>query len=86
MKTNGYTLEMTCGAYPEQYDVYKDGKQVGYLRLRHGFFEAEYPDSDGVSVYTAEPEGDGMFADEFERERHLNAAIDALDKHIQSVA
>jgi len=41
MEINGYKLVLTCGACPEQYDVFKNGQQVGYLRLRHGFFSAE---------------------------------------------
>lgn len=75
----GYELYQTCGACPEQYDVMKDGKQVGYLRLRHGYFSVEYPDCGGKEVYEAEPKGDGEFFDD-EREFYLNAAIDAIDK------
>lgn len=77
MKILGYDLVLTCGACPEQYDVFKDGEQVGYLRLRHGYFRADYPDCGGETVYTATPEGDGIF-EEDERDFYLTAAIQAI--------
>ncbi len=80
---NNYFLKLTCGACPEQYDVFKDDKQVGYLRLRHGFFYADHPDCGGERVYESEDmQGDGMFLAE-ERQKYLEAAIEALDKFIK---
>jgi hypothetical protein len=72
----GYTLEQTCFACPEQYDVYnRDGIQVGYLRLRHGYFRADYPDVGVEVVYeTSNVIGDGIFEDE-EREIHISKAL-----------
>lgn len=84
----GCTLVMTCGACPEQYDVfYEDPEQdyktvqVGYFRLRHGSFTAEYPDVCGKLVYQACPKGDGTFYDD-ERKEYLTEAVKAiLEKH-----
>lgn len=84
----GCTLVMTCGACPEQYDVYyadptQDYKdtQIGYLRLRHGSFTAEYPDVCGELVYQACPKGDGTFYDD-ERYAYLTIAVShLLEKH-----
>jgi hypothetical protein len=75
----GYRLICTCGACPEQYDVFDDAtkKLVGYLRLRHGVFRADYPDVGGETVYTAEPDGDGIFED-YERVHYLTEAVTAL--------
>lgn len=75
----GYRLICTSVACPEQYDVFDDstGKKVGYLRLRHGFFRADYPDCGGDTVYEAETKGDGIFDDD-ERMPQLSAAIAAL--------
>jgi len=82
MEINGYKLQLTCGACPEQYDVYKDEKQVGYLRLRHGEFRADSPDcGDETVYYTEDTEGDGAFEDH-ERMRFLTEAIQAIDKHL----
>lgn len=78
MNINGYELVRTCEACPEQYDVYKDRVQVGYLRLRHGYFRADCPDCGGETVYTASPKGDGVFYDD-EREFYLTEAISAID-------
>ena len=77
MEIKGYTLVETCGACPEQYDVFKDGKLVGYLRLRHGVFTVDYPDSGGTEIYRAAPRGDGAFEYE-ERDTYLTRAIQAI--------
>jgi hypothetical protein len=74
-----YILTLTCDSCPEQYDVELEGQEVGYLRLRHGLFTAQFPDVEGREVYEAETDGDGYFTDE-ERDRHLRAAIEAIDK------
>lgn len=68
---------MTCGACPEQYDAMLDGKRVGYLRLRHGYFYAAVPDVGGETVYESYPKGDGMFEDD-ERTTELNNALKAI--------
>lgn len=80
----GYRLVRTCYACPEQYDVFLGGMQVGYLRLRHGYFYADTPDVGGTTVYETEDViGDGIF-DSTEREKHLGAAIDAIHAHLRS--
>ena len=68
---------MTCGACPEQYDAFLDGEQVGYLRLRHGHFSVECPDSGGTEVYAAKTKGDGLFYED-ERDFHLSMAARAI--------
>ena len=78
---NGYDLVLTCSIWPEQYDVLKEGEQVGYLRLRSGYFYASYPDCSDDIVYEAEPWGDGCFGDK-ERNFYLTKAIDAIDKRV----
>ncbi len=84
IKGNKYVLYQTCGACPEQYDVVRDGKQVGYLRLRHGTFRAECPDCGNETVLiTSEVEGDGIF-DCDERDFWLHNAVEAIDKHLSS--
>jgi hypothetical protein len=70
-------LEQTCDACPEQYDAYLGDKQVGYLRLRHGYFRVDYPDCGGKTIYEAETNGDGIFESD-EREFHLNKAKEAI--------
>jgi len=69
-------LEQTCGACPEQYDAFFEGKEVGYLRLRHGYFRVEH---DGKIVYDTNTIGDGIF-DCDEREKHLKKAKKAIYK------
>lgn len=71
------SLVMTCGACPEQYDAYYDGEQVGYLRLRHGYFTAQFRDPSGPIVYESPTYGDGIFEPE-ERDHHLTQARMAI--------
>lgn len=80
---NGYKLVMTCGACPEQYDVFdENGKQVAYFRLRHGVFRAECPDVFGERVYRSNPKGDGIFMQD-ERMSELTAAIEKVDEWVK---
>ena len=79
-----YTLQETCGACPEQYDVYLDGEKVGYLRLRHGYFAAESPDCGDREVYsTTKCRGDGIFYDD-ERQFYLKKAIKHIHKWVKN--
>jgi hypothetical protein len=77
-------LVETCGACPEQYDAFIGKEQVGYLRLRHGYFRVDYPSSGGEVIYEAEPKGDGMFKSD-EREFYLNEAKNAIMNKLQSL-
>lgn len=75
MQVGKYRLE-GGGCCPEQWWVFDGELEVGYLRLRHGKFSAEY---NGETVYRTNPIGDGCFEDE-EREACLNAAVKAIDE------
>ena len=83
MNIKGYELVQTCWACPEQYDVFKDDKQVGYLRLRHGWFYASVPDCSDEIVYEAHPKGDGTF-EEDERMNYLEEAIKTIDEYYKN--
>ena len=84
IETGGCALEVTCGACPEAYDVFIDDEYVGYMRLRHGHFRAEYMfEEDSETVFTASPEGDGVFESE-ERQGFLEKAAKALHKRHKS--
>ena len=71
-----YKLVQTCGACPEQYDMFYNGKLIGYLRLRNGNFTVRYygNDIEGELVYQATLDHDyGAFEYE-EREEYLTKA------------
>ena len=74
---NGCTLVRTCYACPEQYDVFFHDFQIGYLRLRHGNFTAEYPDVRGRLAFQDYPKGDGVFETD-ERYAYLELAVENL--------
>lgn len=81
---NGYQLK-GGGACPEQYNVYKKDVEVGYLRLRHGRFRAEcFVNGETKVVYTACPNGDGIFDDE-ERIAFLTQAVEAIDFELNKI-
>lgn len=67
-------LKQTCGACPEQYDVFIDDICLGYMRLRHGHFYAQYR---GTDVFEGYPKGDGVFEWD-ERTSWLNRACQAI--------
>lgn len=75
----GFKLQRTSIACPEQYDVFdQSGEVCGYLRLRHGYFRADYPECGGETVYSASTDGDGMFSGDDERMYHLTKAVEAI--------
>lgn len=71
---NGLEIKMTCPACPEQYEVFKNEKQVAYFRLRHGEFRVDYPTCGEETIFEAEPNGDGIF-DDNERLVYLSKAM-----------
>jgi hypothetical protein len=78
---NGLLFTMTCGACPEQYDIFKDGQQVAYSRLRHGCLEVRVPDHSGeVIFYSDQTIGDGCFTDD-ERGAWLKIIAEKITEH-----
>lgn len=84
MEIKGLFFKKTCAACPEQYDVLKDGKQVGYVRLRHGCLRVDAPDCDDQTIlYSDDVIGDGVF-EESEREQWLNTIADKINEYYAS--
>jgi len=76
----------TCGACPEQYDVFKGGRQVGYVRLRWGTVTCDFPDCRGDTIYSHSFENDGWkgnFSDDAEREKYLNEIATMLNARLR---
>lgn len=87
MTTKDIILVKTCSACPQQYDAFikdvfaADGlKQVGYLRLRHGYFRVEYPFCGGKIIFEDNPDGDGCFTDREEEDYLEKAKLAIVDK------
>lgn len=81
---NGLELTRTCFACPEQYEVFKDGKQIAYYRLRHGEFRVDFPECGGETIFEASPNGDGIF-DDNERLSYLIKAMRSVLNRIAHV-
>lgn len=79
-----FELEQTCAACPEQYDVYRGARQVGYIRLRNGYFYLSYQDMYGETVYehTFEDRLKGCFESDEERDIYLKKSLEALKNKI----
>jgi hypothetical protein len=74
------------GMCPEQYDVFLGGKQVGYVRLRHGGFTVDYPSCLEENLLdTNDVRGDGCFDDDVERSKWLTKAAELINNKIASV-
>jgi hypothetical protein len=84
MQIKDIKLVQTCEACPEQYDAFVNDKQVGYLRLRHGYFRVDYPQCGGEVIYETYPREDGSFENN-EREFYLNKAKKAILKKLKDI-
>lgn len=71
---NGLEIKLTSYACPEQYEIFQEGRQVAYYRLRHGEFRVDFPQCGGEIILCEYPNGDGIF-DENERLIYLTKAI-----------
>ena len=81
MIIDGLTFDQTCGACPEQYDVFKDGEQVGYVRLRHGYLRVDVPDCGDTTIYehSFSDGWQGIFDSEDQRTEHLTKIATAIN-------
>lgn len=79
-----FEFRETCGACPEQYDVYLDGEQVGYVRLRWGCLRCDYPDVGKQTIYCYDFDDgwQGCFDDYEQREYHLDLIAKAIYNRI----
>ena len=85
---DGYKFKKTCPYHPEQYDVVKDGKMHGYVRLRRGHLTCEYPDVFDTTIYdkTIGKSGvRGYFYTAKERMYYLNEIRDTIRKHEEKI-
>ena len=73
------TFHITSHFAPEQYDVYKGGRVVGYVRLRGGRFRVDCPGVGGEVVYAHQFESwIGAFDTEEDRLHYLTEAAKAI--------
>lgn len=92
----GLSFDCTCQACPEQYEVRKDGKEVGYVRLRWGYLAAQaftcgsYEDarlSKGNETKLVYESNDfdalqGTFHSRKTRIKYLTEIADAINKYL----
>ena len=76
------TFKLTCGACPEQYDVFRGDKQVAYVRLRWARLRVDVPDVGGETIFLHDfpEEYKGIFANEDERAHWLKKVAEAINK------
>jgi hypothetical protein len=85
----GLRFHNTCMACPEQYDVFLEDRNVGYVRLRHAGLRVNCPDfmsDDVVYRYSWDEPYKGQFQDDAEREYHLKRAADAINQWLEEEA
>lgn len=83
----GLNFVMTCEACPEQYDVFKEDKQVAYVRLRFGGLRVDYPECGGETIYKFNFKAGykGDFEDYTERNFYLKAIADRINEKMLQV-
>lgn len=78
---DGYRLDKTCDACPEQYDLLDtNGECVAYFRLRWGCFTVSLFEPSGPLVYEAHFSDDykGAFDGSRERDYYLSKGVQAV--------
>lgn len=50
----GIQIILTCESCPEQYEVRRDGREIGYIRFRHAKLRVEYPTCGGERLFYEE--------------------------------
>lgn len=85
-RIQGIWFKLTCGACPEQYDVFIGPNQIAYVRLRFGRLRVDVPDVGGETVYVNEfdDEFKGVFSDEQERVHYLNEIVTVLNEYYRN--
>lgn len=85
MIIQGLNFKKTCDACPEQYDVFKGDKMVGYVRLRWGNLSCCYPDYEGEEIYSKsfDDAWQGEFEDDNERNKYLIIIANELNNHLK---
>ena len=86
MIIEGLEFKLTCSACPEQYDVFKDDKLVGYVRLRHGGLSCRYPNYEGELIYSESFDDGwkGSFDDDNERNKYLIIIAKELNNYMEN--
>jgi len=74
----GYKFILICPGFPESYEIFKDNKNIGYLRLRWGKFKIIIPDYRGIIIDELYPKGHGEFHDN-ERRYYLKESLKKIN-------
>lgn len=80
-----YRLRCTCLMYPEQYDIFHNGKQVGFLHLRHGSYTAKYPDNEGEEILKIDDQSLGGGFTIENRDEYLRKGVEAIHDQYRAV-
>lgn len=83
----GLLFHKTCDACPEQYNVYKGTKQVGYVRLRFGCLSVYFPDCLDKLIYSKDFDNGykGCFTDDKERIPYLKKVAKYIKEELKHV-
>lgn len=76
-----FKLEKTCGACPEQYNVFYGEEYVGFLHLRNGLYSICDPNDNVITVMY--PNGDGIFESE-ERDKYIQLGLLNIVENLSS--
>lgn len=89
MHIKGFDFVRTCTSHPEQYDVYRNGRLVGYVRLRYSLLTADVPYC-GLPEYRQvfkqqfDDFDKGAFVSDEERVEYLGKIADAILEKLEA--
>ncbi len=85
---DGLIFCQTVFLCPELYEIYdREGRHVGYARLRFGVLRCDFPDCGGVTIYRKDFESEylGGFRTEREREKYLKIIAEKLNERLAGI-
>ncbi|MEK6852958.1 MAG: hypothetical protein AABX59_03705 [Nanoarchaeota archaeon] len=84
MIIKGLDFIETCSSCPEQYEVFKDKKEVGYVRLRWGSLRVDYPKCGAETIFDHDFKDNllGCFPNDESREVFLNEIANRINERL----
>jgi len=87
LEINGLTVKLTCQSCPEQYDILKGTRKVGYIRFRYGQLRTEFYHKDTTKkiIHSLDFGGKHSWLGNFHNEEDRTSYLSNRTKQIQGL-